>query len=147
MPIIKTANKFFLQAKSQKIVRQYIKYFINGSILGITAMLLQLLFSQYLLINAPYSYPLSVALTCSLLIPINFFIQRRIIFKNKGRFTAFFSITITGIIMVSINANIIKGNLVFIAPLKYVDQISFALAAILTSVPIFLFKRFYIFNK
>ena len=129
-----------------RIFKHYAMYFINGSILGIVALELQSLIFEMVYFESRFFYPLSVAFTCSILIPINFFIQRKIIFKKKGQFLKFIMITFSGIFLVSITSSLIKGMLSLFLSGKYIEQLSFILAALIISLPIFLLKRSYVFR-
>ena len=140
--VLKTIKSFL----RSNICKQYAKYFVNGSILGLIAIGLQSEISKIFYVDSWYFYPLSVASTCSFLIPINFFIQRRLIFKRKGEVAKFILITFSGVFLVTVTSLLIKAflSLFFIGIL--IEKISFIIAAVIISIPIFLLKRSYVFH-
>lgn len=65
---------------------QYLKFFINGGILGIAAWVLQWLIYKGINGNSAIAYGFATALTYVPLVIINFMIQRKWIFNSTGLF-------------------------------------------------------------
>ena len=129
------------------IYRQYIKFFINGGILGLVSWALQIMIYRAIGIDSGVAYAIATALTYAPLVIINFIIQRRWIFKSEGLFWKFVAANLTIMLLVSLFSPVFRSLVASAAGAEWGDRGGFALAAIVMSVPSFFLKRLYVFNS
>lgn len=129
------------------MILQYSKFFINGCILGVFAIGLQILIFDLLSSESSYAYALSSALTYIPLIVLNFFIQRRWIFKRSGMFVRFVFANLVIMLLVSVLSSVFRFIIETQVGGAWGDRVGFILAALLGSVPSFFLKRHWVFAK
>ena len=128
------------------ILRQYIKFFINGGILGVVSWALQLIIYRTIGLDSSFAYAIATALTYVPLVVINFMIQRKWIFKRVGLFWKFVMANLTIMFLVSLFSPAFRFLVGYVAGIEWGDRLGFVLAAIVMSVPSFFLKRSYVFN-
>lgn len=129
------------------IFRQYIKFFINGGILGLVSWGLQLIIYRAIAGDSSLAYSFATALTYVPLIAINFIIQRRWIFKREGLFWRFVVANLTIMLLVSLFSPLCRLLVASVAGIEWGDRGGFAIAAIVMSIPSFFLKRIFVFNS
>ncbi|MCK7594470.1 GtrA family protein [Pseudomarimonas salicorniae] len=129
------------------ILRQYLKFFINGGLLGLIAWGLQLLLFRFFEdARAPYPYALASALTYLPLVVLNFAIQKRFIFGVPGAFPRFVVANLAIMLLVAACSPVFKALLGSLLGASWGELLGFAAAAIVCSVPSFLLKRSWVFG-
>ena len=128
------------------ILRQYIKFFINGGILGLVSWALQLIIYRAIGADSSLAYAIATAITYVPLIVINFIIQRRWIFRREGLFWRFVLANLTIMLLVSLFSPLCRHLVAAVAGAEWGDRGGFALAAIAMSIPSFFLKRLFVFN-
>ncbi|SMC49426.1 GtrA family protein [Rhizobium sp. RU36D] len=126
---------------------EYIKFFINGGILGLLAWGIQLWLFTILDGDSGYVYAIASAVTYLPLIVINFIIQKKLIFKRQGIFWRFVVSNLSIMIFVSLLSPVCRDVLDVIIGPDWGKYGGFALAALIGSIPSFLIKKFWAFNK
>lgn len=128
------------------MLRQYIKFFINGGLLGIVAWGLQL--GIYRLIDGEfqYGYAMASCLTFMPLIVVNFLIQKNFIFKKHGLFLKFFVANLSIMLLVMLLSEICKYFLTQELGKMWGERGGFLVASLLGSVPSFLLKKYWVFR-
>ena len=129
------------------IIRQYLKFFINGGILGVVSWGLQTIIYRAIGGDSGTAYAFATALTYVPLIVINFLIQRRWIFQRDGLFWRFVAANLAIMLLVSLLSPLCRLLIAWAAGAEWGDRGGFALAAIVMSVPSFALKRFFVFNS
>jgi len=128
------------------MIRQYIKFFINGGILGVISWGLQIIIYHVLGGDSSLKYGVATALTYFPLIVINFLIQRKWIFQKDGIFWKFVAANISIMLLVSFLSPLCRLFITWVVGAEWGDWFGFALAAIFMSIPSFFLKRFFVFN-
>jgi putative flippase GtrA len=128
------------------IIRQYIKFFVNGGILGIISLGLQTIIYHAIGLDSGLAYALASALTYVPLIVINFIIQRKWIFQRDGMFWRFLLANLSIMLLVSLLSPLCRLLIAWAAGAEWGDRGGFALAAIAMSIPSFFLKRLFVFN-
>jgi len=128
------------------MIRQYVKFFVNGSILGVVSWGLQAIIYRAIGGDSGLAYGAATALTYFPLIVVNFLIQRRWIFKQKGFFWRFVAANLLIMLLVSMFSPLCRELITWAAGAHWGDMGGFALAAIAMSVPSFFLKRFIVFH-
>jgi putative flippase GtrA len=126
---------------------QYIKFFINGGILGLIAIVMQSTIYGLIDKNSEFAYGFASAATYILLIAINFLIQKNYIFKRNGLLVRFVFANLIIMLLVSLLAMIMKDQLNMIFGYPWGNRAGFILAALIGSIPSFLLKRIWVFNS
>ena len=129
------------------IFRQYLKFFINGGILGLVSWGLQIIIYRAIDGDSGAEYAIATALTYVPLIVINFIIQRHWIFKKEGLFWRFVAANLSIMLLVSLFSPLCRMLIASLVGVEWGDRGGFALAAILMSVPSFFLKRLFVFNS
>jgi|UniRef100_UPI0040477D69 putative flippase GtrA len=129
------------------MLNQYLKFFVNGGVLGIAAWGLQWLIYKAISSNTAMAYSIATALTYAPLIVVNFLIQRRWIFNSPGLFWRFVVANITIMILVSILSSIFKSGIDQIYGNPWGDRGGFIAAALIGSIPSFMLMRNWVFIK
>jgi len=129
------------------IYRQYLKFFINGGILGVVSWGLQLIIYRSIGGESSMAYSIATALTYMPLIVINFLIQRSWIFKRDGLFLKFIAANLLIMLLVTLFSPICRLAITWVAGAQWGDLGGFALAAITMSIPSFFLKRIFVFNS
>ncbi|MDD2768528.1 MAG: hypothetical protein PHT19_07320 [Methylococcus sp.] len=129
------------------MILEYTKFFVNGGILGVIAMGLQMLIYRLLGGDSAAFYALASALTYAPLVTINFMIQRTWIFNRPGLFPRFVSANLGIMLLVSLLSPICSQVIDLAAGAPWGERGGFALAALLGSIPSFFIKRHWVFEK
>jgi putative flippase GtrA len=129
------------------IIRQYLKFFVNGGILGVISLGLQTIIYHAMGINSGLAYAVATALTYVPLIMVNFIIQRRWIFQREGLFWRFVAANLLIMFLVSLLSPLFRLLITWSAGAEWGDRGGFALAAIAMSIPSFFLKRLFVFNS
>lgn len=129
------------------MLREYVKFSINGGLLGLVAWWLQQ--SIYLGLGGatPEAYLLASALTYLPLVLVNFYIQRRWIFFRPGLFWRFVLANLAIMLLVSVLSPWCWRLVDLIVGPPWGERSGFAVAAVIGSVPSFLIKRHWVFGK
>jgi len=128
------------------IFRQYVKFFVNGGVLGVVSLGLQMIIYRAIGIDSSLAYGIATALAYVPLVVINFLIQRRWIFQRDGIFWRFIVANLSIMLLVSLSAPLCRLLIAWFAGAEWGDRGGFALAAIVMSIPSFFLKRFFVFN-
>ncbi len=128
------------------IYRQYLKFFINGGLLGVSALVLQWGIYRLLGGDSGITYGVATALTYGPLLLVNFLVQGAWIFKCRGLFWRFVLANVSIMILVSTLSPLMRLwiDLAFGSP--WGDRGGFLLAALIGSVPSFLIQRHWVFG-
>lgn len=126
---------------------QYIKFFINGSILGLLAWALQILIFRAIALDSAYAYALASALAYPPLVIVNFMIQRSWIFNRSGLFLRFVAVNMANMLLVSLLSPLCRQMIDIVMGAPWGDHGGFAAAALLGSIPSFFIKRHWVFGK
>ena len=126
--------------------RQYLKFFINGGLLGVAAWVLQLIIYKVLGAGSIQAYAASAVLTYIPLIIVNFLIQRSWIFSQPGTFWRFTIANLSIMVLVSLLAPVCRLFINLLLDHKWGDQGGFLIAALLGSVPSFLLMKLWVFK-
>lgn len=129
------------------IIRQYIKFFVNGSILGVVSWGLQTIIYRAIGGDSGMAYAVATALTYMPLIVVNFIIQRSWIFQREGLFWRFVAANLLIMLLVSLLSPLCRLLITWVAGAEWGDRGGFALAAIAMSIPSFFLKRLFVFNS
>lgn len=129
------------------IYLQYLKFFINGGILGVVSWWLQIIIYRAIGGDSGLAYAVATALTYMPLIVINFLIQRSWIFKRDGLFLGFVAANVSIMLLVTLFSPLCRLLITWAAGAEWGDRGGFALAAIAMSVPSFFLKRLFVFNS
>lgn len=128
------------------IIHQYMKFFVNGGILGVVSWGLQIMIYRAIGGDSGTAYAIATALTYVPLVAVNFIIQRRWIFQREGLFWRFVAANLTIMILVSLFSPLCRQFIAWVAGAEWGDRGGFALAAIAMSIPSFFLKRLFVFN-
>ncbi|MDB5988722.1 MAG: hypothetical protein JWQ10_125 [Herbaspirillum sp.] len=128
------------------MIRQYLKFFINGGILGVAATALQLLIYKMMSSDSAIAYSFASALTYMPLIIVNFLIQRSWIFGRRGLFWRFVVSNLIIMALVSFLSPICRHVIDAGFGTPYGERTGFLVAALLGSIPSFLLTRFWVFG-
>lgn len=128
------------------MIAQYAKFLINGGILGVLSIFLQAGLFRIIPLEANLAYAVATSLAYMPLLVLNFFIQRRWIFRHGGFFSKFLVANVAIMILVSLLAPLCRAGVASVLGENTGDLTGFPLAAILMSGPSFLLKRYYVFR-
>jgi putative flippase GtrA len=125
---------------------QYLKFFVNGGVLGIAAWGLQWLIYKAINGNSAETYGVATALTYVPLVVVNFSIQRRWIFNRPGMFWRFVIANLMIMVLVSTMAALFRNMInLWLSP-PWGERCGFIAAALLGSVPSFFLKKTWVFG-
>lgn len=125
---------------------QYLKFFINGGVLGVAALALQWLIYKVLGGDSATAYSLATALTYLPLLLVNFMIQKTWIFYRTGAFWRFVVANLAIMALVSVLSPLCRYVIDAFLGAPWGDRGGFAVAALLGSMPSFLLKRYWVFG-
>jgi putative flippase GtrA len=128
------------------IIPQFIKFFVNGGIIGIISLALQAIIYRATGLDSSLAYALASALTYVPLIVINFIIQRKWIFQRVGMFWRFVLANLTIMLLVSLFAPLCRLLITWYAGAEWGDRGGFALAAVALSIPSFFLNSIFVFG-
>lgn len=125
---------------------QYIKFFINGGVLGLAAWGLQWIIYKGINGDSSIDYSIASALAYVPLVFVNFLIQRKWVFNRKGLFLRFVAANATIMLFVSLLSPFSRISINYIFGTPWGDTIGFVVASLIGSIPSFFIKRFWVFN-
>jgi putative flippase GtrA len=128
------------------MLRQYLKFFVNGGVLGVVAWALQATIYQAIRADSGLAYGVATALTYIPLVVVNFMVQRRLIFKQDGLFARFIVANVLIMLLVSVLSAVCRLAIAVVTTLNWADQGGFILAALLGSIPSFLLMKYWVFG-
>jgi len=129
----------------KKVLRQYIAFFVNGVLLGLTAWVLQYYLYNLLGAGSPLIYGLSTALTYVVFVLFNCLIQRNLIFQTNVVFYRFILSQVFIMLLLTSLAPLSMSVINKFMGEPYGDRFGFAVAGVLISIPSFLLSRFWAF--
>ncbi|MDA5534835.1 hypothetical protein HB976_07265 [Yersinia mollaretii] len=128
------------------ILIQFVKFFINGGVLGLAAWGLQWFFYKEMHGNTSIDYSIASALAYVILVIVNFLIQRKWVFNRKGLFLRFIAANAVIMIFVSLLSPFGRFFIDYIFGPPWGDVLGFVLASLISSIPSFLIMRFWVFG-
>ena len=126
---------------------RYIKFLMIGGFLGICSIFLQRLFFRLLGGNTSFEYMSATALTYIPLLFINFFLQKKWVFRSDGMILKFFAANLLVMVMVSASSPLVRFFISGFFSQSTADKYAFALTAIFMSFPSYLIKKNFVFNE
>ena len=139
-------NKLILLI-GQLFGRQYLLFFINGSLLGVIAMGLHFLIYNWITEKGNLWYAMASVATYAPLIVVNFLIQSKYIFQKNGLFWKFLVANLSIMSAVSCLAPVCRVAVAFFLGQKWGDLIGFGLASLVMSIPSYFAKRLFVFEQ
>lgn len=125
---------------------QYLKFFINGGMLGVVAWGVQFLIYKLLGDNSTFHYGLATVLTYVSLIGLNFLIQRRWIFDREGVFWRFVLANLLIMVLVTALSSILRMSIANSIGWQWGDRLAFVIASLVGSIPSFFLKKTWVFR-
>lgn len=125
---------------------QYLKFFLNGGVLGVAAWGLQWFIYKVISADSATAYGIATALTYMPLVVVNFLIQRKWIFNRDGLFWRFVLANLAIMILVSILSPLFRYEINQMFGSPWGDRCGFIGAALIGSIPSFLLKRNWVFS-
>ena len=125
---------------------RYLKFLVNGGVLGLVSWSLQMLFFHLLGRENGDSYALASLLSYAPCVLLNFLIQRRLIFIAPGYFSRFVIANIFMTLVVSALSPLCRGALAWIGGIGLGDHGGFILASLIGATPSYLLSHFFVFN-
>jgi hypothetical protein len=124
----------------------YIKFFVNGGIIGFLSWVLQLIFlnifkSFFESFTLAHSFSIYTSFVVTLI--INFFAQRIFVFNKNGNFFLFFIIGILAITVV----NLLSLIIIYLFPIENLTLFAYPLSAVILSPFVFIIKSKIVFRK
>jgi putative flippase GtrA len=139
-------RQWLYEPKVRDMLDQYLKFFVNGGVLGIAAWGLQWLIYRAISGDSATDYGIATGLTYVPLVVVNFLIQRRWIFNRPGLFWRFVMANLAIMILVSLLSPFCRYVIEQIYGSTWGDRGGFIVAALLGSIPSFLLKRIWVFG-
>ena len=129
------------------LLERYVKFLVNGGLLGLAAWGLQAALFQLFGAANDRLYSVASLLTYIPLILFNFAIQKRWIFTAPGRLSRF--IIANAVIMLAVSAlsPLCREFLAWIGGSSAGDRWGFALAALIVATPSFLLSHYFVFRR
>lgn len=128
-------------------VREFFYFLVNASILGVVFLILQFIVYKILGDSSDFTYVSSIILSYIPLIFINFFLQRKIIFKKDGIFVKFLLSNIFIMLVISSLSPFIRQLISSIFGSNYGDYFGLIATVTFISIPSFLIVKFWVFEK
>ena len=128
---------------------EFLKYLINGGLVGGVAWSLQvILFTLFSIFGVTLSVAslVSVILAMSISLVINFYASQRFVFRAKGIFRKFLVVTVTAMVLISSLTAVLNHFFLGILNLDNLSYVSYPIAAIMTAPFVFLVKRHFVFS-
>ena len=126
---------------------RYLKFLVNGGVLGLASWCLQMFFFHLLGRENSDSYSLASFLSYVPCVLLNFSIQRRLIFIAPGCFSRFVLANIFMTLVVSALSPICREALVSVGGVGLGDHGGFILASLISATPSYLLSHFFVFNS
>ena len=130
-----------------EIHKEYVKFFINGGILGLVAWGGQYAIYHFIVNNDYYTYALSSAFAYVPLVLINFSLQRIWIFRVNGSLFRFIVANLLMMIAVSFVAVLMNYLINLKFNQAWAERLGYPIASLIVSVPSFFLKRNWVFSK
>jgi hypothetical protein len=127
--------------------REFFYFLVNGSILGGVLLILQFIIYKILGDSSDFAYISSIVLSYIPLIFINFFLQRKIIFKKDGIFVKFLLSNIFIMLMISSISPFTRQLISSIFGAHYGDYFGLIVTVAFLTIPSFLIVKFWVFEK
>ena len=128
-------------------VREFFYFLVNASILGVVFLILQFIVYKILGDPSDFAYVSSIILSYIPLIFINFFLQRKIIFKKDGIFVKFLLSNIFIMLMISSISPFTRQLISSIFGSHYGDYFGLIATVAFISIPSLLIVKFWVFEK
>ena len=126
----------------------FVRFMLNGAIMGLFSWALQYFF--FIILNDyafyfKYKLATSVWLSFCIVLFINYFSQRKLVFKRSGNFFSFLTATLIAILLVGILAEFVLTHLVN-AGFENLSFLAYPIAALTIAPLTFLAKRNFVFR-
>jgi len=128
------------------MLRQYSAFLVNGVLITVLAWLLQYGFFKLMAQDSSLGYAIATALATIITMIINFFIQKKYIFKKYGLFHRYLIADVVNLFLVTILAPIFRLLIAEVFTLEWGDKGGFLMAAFVASIPVFFIKRHWVFS-
>ena len=128
------------------MLRQYSIFFINGILIGIITWGLQYYLYGQFGGGTSLGYAIATLLSFSLMLVVNFFIQKHLIFKRYGYFLRYILADIFILILVTLLAPLCRLGVAVFFNVGLGDKFGFILAALITSFPSFYIRKKWVFR-
>lgn len=125
---------------------RYLKFLINGGVLGLVSWGLQMFFFHLLGRKNGDSYALASFLSYVPCVLLNFAIQRRLIFVAPGRFSRFVLANIVMTLVVATLSPLCREVLVRLGGVGLGDYGGFILASLIGATPSYLLSHCFVFK-
>ncbi len=125
---------------------RYLKFFINGGVLGLLSLALQAGIYWLLGGNSAVDYAVATAIAYVPLVFLNYAIQRAWIFQTEGLFIRFVLANLVVMGIVSLLSPACRAMVAALSSAAWGDRLGFAFAALLGSVPSFFIKKHFVFG-
>lgn len=120
---------------------------MNGCVLGLIALVLQLHIYGALGGGSAVRYMIASVLAYVPLVIINFLIQKTLIFNRRGSFLRFLLANMLVMLLVSSLSPIFRNIVDEVIGSPWGDNVGFIISALLLSFPSFLIKRRWVFKR
>ena len=129
-----------------QIKTQYLLFLVNGSLLFIVSIPVQLGIFWLIGSETGFAYASATALTYAPLIVLNFIIQKNLIFSSQGRLWRFIIANLVIMSVVSLLSPICRYLLASTFGLAIGDSGGFMCAALIAATPSFMLAKFWVFK-
>ena len=126
---------------------KFLKFIINGGIIGFIAFIFQINFFQVLGGISERSYVFASFLTYLPLVALNFYIQKEYIFESSGQPIRFLISNALIMLFVSVISPLCWNFLAIILGPDLGKNLGFICAALIGAVPSFLLSKHFVFGK
>jgi len=136
----------FLYVKGKSTFHEYLRFFLNGGIVGLISWFLQLLVYKILSfsnLSSSLSFSISLYLSFCICVLINFIFQSKFVFIKKGGFVNFLVFSLSAITIVNI-VSLLFIN--YLLPLNF-QFFAYPFAAISVSPLVFFVKKYFVFRS
>lgn len=129
------------------VLKEYVKFFINGGALGLLAWGGQLSLYHLFGGTSDQMYAVASVIAYIPLVLVNFMIQRAWIFKVSGVLTRFVAANLGVMLLVALTAPVASHGVNTMIGHPWGERVGFAVASLFCSIPSFLIKRHWVFRK
>jgi putative flippase GtrA len=126
---------------------QFLKFLVNGIALGLAAWAIQAGIFFAIGVDSNLAYGAATALTYAPLIALNFQIQRRWIFRSKGRFWRFLASHLSIMAFVSVLSPVCRLLITHATNPDWGNAGGFVVAALIGSIFSFFLQREWVFRE
>lgn len=131
---------------SSNSLSQFLKFLINGGVLGVASIFLQQAAYLWLEEITTYAYELSSGLAYTALVGLNFIIQKKLIFDSDGLFPRFLAANLLVLLIVSLLSGVLLATATRLGYRESGEDFSFILAALIGAYPSFCIKKLFVFS-